>query len=57
MMAGGHGVFDLAHGFIVSNPGVPVFWQPFCLAYDVVAAGYLAWLLATGRTRASRGAT
>ena len=26
-------------------PGVPVWWPGWCLAYDVTAAGYLAWLL------------
>ena len=49
-----HGVFDLVHGGVVSNPGVPTWWPPFCLAYDVTAAGYLAWLLKSGRTRAGR---
>jgi hypothetical protein len=42
----GHGVFDFVHGYLVNNPGVPPWWPPFCLAYDVVAAGFLAWLLA-----------
>lgn len=41
----GHGVFDFFHGSIVHNPGVPHWWAEFCGAYDVVAAGYLAWLL------------
>jgi hypothetical protein len=40
-----HGLFDLVHGHLVSNPGVPPWWPAFCLAYDVTAAGYLAWLL------------
>jgi hypothetical protein len=46
---GGHGVFDLAHGAVLSNPGVPGWWPGFCLAYDVTAAAYLAWLLASRR--------
>ena len=46
-----HGVFDLVHGTVVSNPGVPSWWPAFCLAYDVTAAAYLAWLLASGRIR------
>lgn len=50
---GGHGVFDFAHGAVISNPGLPVYWPPFCAAYDVVAAGYLAWLLTSGRVRAA----
>jgi hypothetical protein len=41
----GHGVFDLFHGYLVTNPGVPAWWPLFCLAYDVIAAGFLAWLL------------
>jgi hypothetical protein len=27
-----HGGFDLVHGHLISNPGVPVWWPPFCLA-------------------------
>ena len=34
------------HGHIVANAGVPVWWPAWCLAYDVGAAGALAWLLA-----------
>ena len=49
-----HGVFDLAHGRIISNPGVPAWWPAFCLTYDVTAAAYLAWLLKIGRIRAAR---
>ena len=49
-----HGVFDFAHGTVVSNPGVPPWWPAFCLAYDVTAAGYLAWRLTSGRIRAAR---
>ena len=41
----GHGVFDLVHGSIIHNPGVPHWWPHFCSAYDVAAAAYLAWLL------------
>lgn len=48
-----HGLFDFIHPQIVTNPGVPAWWPPFCLAYDVAAAGYLAWLLARGRVRAA----
>jgi len=49
----GHGVFDIFHDSVVSNPGKPVWWPAFCSAYDIVAAGYLAWLLRSGRTRAT----
>jgi hypothetical protein len=40
-----HGVFDAFHDGLIANPGVPVWWPPFCLAYDVAAAGYLGYLL------------
>jgi hypothetical protein len=40
-----HGVMDFFHGQLVVNPGVPTWWPAFCGAYDVAAAGYLAWLL------------
>ncbi|MFZ5843880.1 MAG: hypothetical protein ACOY3E_13400 [Pseudomonadota bacterium] len=53
-----HGVFDIVRApamvNIIDNPGVPSWWPPFCLSYDVVAAIYLAWLLKTGRVRAGR---
>jgi hypothetical protein len=49
-----HGIFDSIHGAVISNPGVPTWWPEFCLAYDVTAAAYLAWLLGSGRVRASR---
>lgn len=48
-----HGVFDLVHGRMISNPGVPAWWQAFCLTYDVTAAAYLAWLLKVDRIRAA----
>jgi uncharacterized membrane protein YsdA (DUF1294 family) len=41
----GHGVFDFVHGTVVVNPGVPPWWPAFCMSYDVVAGGFLAWLL------------
>ena len=49
---GAHGIFDLAHGRVMSNPGVPGWWPAFCGAYDVMAAGCLAWLLGSGRVEA-----
>lgn len=44
-----HGIFDLIHGAVVANPGVPKWWPEFCSTYDVAAAGYLALLLKSGR--------
>jgi hypothetical protein len=41
----GHGVFDLVHGSLITNPGVPRWWPAFCLAYDVAAAAAMIWLL------------
>jgi hypothetical protein len=48
-----HGMFDFVHGQLIANPGVPLWWPPFCLAYDVVAAAYLAWLLSRSKVRAA----
>lgn len=49
-----HGILDVVHDRVISNPGVPTFWPAFCGGYDLVAAGYLAWLLKSGRVRATR---
>jgi hypothetical protein len=46
-----HGIFDWLHSPMISNAGVPPWWPPFCLAYDVVAAAYLAIRLTRGRER------
>ena len=48
-----HGVFDFVHGDLIANPGVPAWWPPFCLAYDVVAGAYLAWVLIWRKPRAA----
>lgn len=40
-----HGLFDLLHPHLITNPGVPTWWAGFCLAYDLTAATYLACLL------------
>jgi hypothetical protein len=39
-----HGIFDAIHGRVLANAGVPAWWPPFCLAYDVTAASCLAWI-------------
>jgi Protein of unknown function (DUF3703) len=41
-----HGALDMVHPALIDNAGVPLWWPDFCCAYDVVAAGYLAALLA-----------
>jgi len=45
----GHGVFDFVHGQLIQDPGVPAWWPMFCLAYDVTAAVYLAWLISRNK--------
>jgi hypothetical protein len=49
----GHGVFDIVHEALIANPGVPAWWPGFCMAYDVTAALYLAWLIRSGRLPAA----
>ena len=46
-----HGVLDLIHPHLLSNPGVPVWWPHFCLSYDLVAAGYLGMSLLGPKSR------
>lgn len=41
----GHGFLDMAHGRVVDNPGIPVWWPAFCATYDIAAGGILAWML------------
>lgn len=48
-----HGLFDLVHGFLIANAGVPRNWPAFCAAYDIVAAAYLAVLVIRSRSRAA----
>ena len=54
----GHGLFDLVHGALIDNPGVPAWWPIWCLSYDVAAAACLAALILTGgvSARATRSA-
>jgi len=42
----GHSVFDFFHDSFIENPGVPSWWPGFCLAFDVLFGGWLAWELA-----------
>ena len=50
-----HGLFDLGHGLVVENPGVPGWWPDFCMAYDLTAAAILAARLWWPRARNSVG--
>ena len=50
----GHGVFDFFHHGVITNPGVPVWWPGWCLAYDVTAAIYLAILIRVRRASNAR---
>ena len=50
----GHGLFDFVHGHLISNPGVPVWWPGWCLAYDVTAGAYLAFLLKRSKGKKNR---
>jgi hypothetical protein len=48
LMAGGlaaHGVYDLVHSAVVSNPVVPVWWPLFCGVVDIVLGGWMLVLL------------
>jgi hypothetical protein len=44
----GHGVLDAFHGRVLENSGVPAWWPAFCLAFDLGAAGSLAWVIRHG---------
>ena len=48
----GHGLFDLVHGYVIHNAGVPGFWLGFCSSIDVVLGIYLALIISRGRVRA-----
>lgn len=50
----GHGVYDIFHPAIFINPGVPVWWPMFCMAYDVAAGIFLGWRLLDSRELAAR---
>ena len=47
----GHGVFDIFHAHLISDPGVPPWWPAFCMAYDVAAGAGLAGLLLSKRLK------
>ncbi|MEL6614986.1 MAG: hypothetical protein AAFQ43_04580 [Bacteroidota bacterium] len=39
-----HGVYDILHGGVATNAGVPTWWGPFCLGIDGAIALYLIGL-------------
>ena len=49
-----HGVFDLIRGDLIANRGVPTWWPAWCLAYDAMAAAYLAWRLVSSGIPSNR---
>ncbi len=52
LMAAGlaaHGVYDLVHSTIVSNPVVPDWWPLFCGVVDLLLGGWMLVLLGRGR--------
>jgi hypothetical protein len=51
-----HGLFDLLHEHVVTNPGIPSWWPEFCLAFDVTAGAYLMVLNAKRQRAAARNA-
>jgi hypothetical protein len=51
-----HGLFDMVHGYLVTNPGVPTFWPAFCATYDVVIGAVVAALLIRRPATQQRGA-
>ncbi len=39
-----HGLYDLIHSRLVTNPGVPGWYPVWCASVDVVVGAYLLWL-------------
>jgi len=39
-----HGVYDLAHSRLFTNPGVPGWYPVWCFAVDIVIGAYVLWL-------------
>lgn len=42
-----HGLFDVVHGQLIANAGVPQWWPAFCASFDIAAGAYMAWRLRT----------
>ena len=39
-----HGLYDLVHGQLITNNGVPVWYPVFCFVVDAVVGSYVLWL-------------
>ena len=39
-----HGLYDLGHGQLITNAGVPGWYPIFCFVVDAVIGSYLLWL-------------
>lgn len=39
-----HGLYDLMHGRLITNVGVPEWYPVFCFSVDVVIGAYVIWL-------------
>jgi len=39
-----HGVYDLTHSRLFTNPGVPGWYPVWCFSVDIVVGAYLLWL-------------
>jgi hypothetical protein len=47
-----HGVYDLVHSSVVTNPVVPAWWPLFCAVVDILLGGWVLVLLRRGRLMA-----
>lgn len=45
-----HGGLDVVHAHLITNPGVPEWWPPFCAAFDIGAGVWLAWSMRARQT-------
>jgi hypothetical protein len=39
-----HGLYDLIHGRLIMNAGVPAWYPAFCFSVDIVIGAYVLWL-------------
>jgi len=39
-----HGLYDLVHGRLFTNAGVPAWYPVWCFMVDAVIGAYLMWL-------------